>query len=61
MRNKDAMASNAPSLIYHNISPDLHPTNVEGQSLLTVRFAAAVRVQSIRITPEGVRCPGGVG
>lgn len=55
------MATSSPGLLYHANSPVLYPTNDPAQSLLTVRFASPVRVSSVRLTPEGVSCPSGIG
>ncbi|KAK4689932.1 hypothetical protein P7C73_g195, partial [Tremellales sp. Uapishka_1] len=49
-----------PQLLYHALSATLYPTNTPN-NLLAVRFSTAVRVSSIRIIPEGVRCFDGVG
>ncbi|OWZ76374.1 hypothetical protein C365_05200 [Cryptococcus neoformans Bt85] len=49
-----------PQLLYHSSSPSLYPTNTSS-SLLVLRFSGPVRVSSVRITPEGVRCPDGSG
>ncbi|KAL0245449.1 hypothetical protein I308_104575 [Cryptococcus tetragattii IND107] len=49
-----------PQLLYHSSSPSMYPTNA-CSSLLVLRFSGPVRVSSVRITPEGVRCPDGSG
>ncbi|KIR69972.1 hypothetical protein CNBG_9253 [Cryptococcus deuterogattii R265] len=49
-----------PQLLYHSSSPSMYPTNT-CSSLLVLRFSGPVRVSSVRITPEGVRCPDGSG
>jgi len=49
-----------PRLIYHNLAPTLHPSNTV-DSVLTIRFSTPVRVESIRIIPEGVESLTGIG
>ena len=59
--SKQSMGSSQPTLLYHDAAPTLYPTNIPGHNLVTIRFASPVRVESVKITPEGVQCPGGVG
>ncbi|EIW70586.1 hypothetical protein TREMEDRAFT_73513 [Tremella mesenterica DSM 1558] len=50
-----------PSLLYHDLSSPLYPTNIPGLSLLAIRLPHPVRVTSLRITPEGVLSTSGIG
>lgn len=51
-----------PRLLYHNTSPPLYPDGNSTHSVLAIRFPSPVRVQSIRLIPEGVgTLNGGVG
>ncbi|KAK8864732.1 hypothetical protein IAR55_001988 [Kwoniella newhampshirensis] len=50
-----------PSLLYHSSEPHLYPTNDPSISLLVIRFNTPVRIDSVRITPEGVRSISGPG
>ena len=49
-----------PRLVYHNLAPTLHPSNTD-ESVLTIRFSSPIRIESIRITPEGVDSLTGIG
>ncbi|WVO15215.1 hypothetical protein L204_102864 [Cryptococcus depauperatus] len=49
-----------PQLLYHSSNPTLYPTTTLS-ALLVLRFHSPVRVSSVRITPEGVRCLDSVG
>jgi hypothetical protein len=53
-------ATPIPKLLYHNLCAALHASNTD-ESVLTVRFSTAVRVESLRIIPEGVACLSGIG
>jgi hypothetical protein len=49
-----------PRLLYHTLSATLHPSNT-ADSVLTVRFSTPVRIESLRIIPEGVQTLSGIG
>jgi hypothetical protein len=49
-----------PRLLYHNLTPILHPSNSD-ESVLTIRFSSPVRIDAIRIIPEGVNSLTGIG
>jgi hypothetical protein len=49
-----------PRLLYHTLSASLHSSNTP-DSVLTVRFSTPVRIESIRIIPEGVSTLSGIG
>jgi len=49
-----------PRLLYHNPSAIPYPTNTSN-TLLTIRFPTALRISSIRISPEGVSSFTGPG
>ncbi|WWD16952.1 hypothetical protein CI109_101384 [Kwoniella shandongensis] len=51
----------SPSLLYHSSEPTLYPTNDPCTSLLVVRFNVPVRIESLRITPEGIESFSGPG
>lgn len=45
-------------LVYHG-TPSLYP---DGDGRMgAVRFSQPVRLASLRVIPDGVECPGGVG
>lgn len=43
-----------PILLYHNTSPQLYPEDSSSNNVLAIRFPSPVRIQSIRLIPEGV-------
>ena len=47
-------------LLYYNLHATPYPTN-SSSNLLAIRFAAPVRIASLRITPEGVESIDGIG
>jgi hypothetical protein len=49
-----------PRLLYHTLSATLHPSNTT-DSVLTIRFSTPVRIESLRIIPEGVPTLSGIG
>jgi hypothetical protein len=49
-----------PRLLYHTLSATLHPSNTT-DSVLTIRFSTPVRIESLRIIPEGVETLSGIG
>ena len=49
-----------PRLLYHTLSATLHPSNTT-DSVFTVRFSQPVRIDSLRIVPEGVQTLSGIG
>jgi len=49
-----------PRLLYHTLSATLHPSNTS-DSVLTIRFSTPVRIESLRIIPEGVQTLSGIG
>jgi hypothetical protein len=49
-----------PRLLYHTHSATLHPSNTP-DSVFTIRFSTPVRIESLRITPEGVQTLSGIG
>jgi hypothetical protein len=54
------MTSATPRLLYHTLSATLHPSNTP-DSVLTIRFSTPVRIESLRIIPEGVQTLSGIG
>jgi hypothetical protein len=52
--------SPVPQLLYHNLLAPLYPSNTS-DNVLTIRFPTTVRVESIRIAPEGVETLSGIG
>jgi hypothetical protein len=52
--------SPVPQLLYHNLLAPLYPSNTS-DNVLTIRFPTAVRVESLRIAPEGVETLSGIG
>jgi hypothetical protein len=49
-----------PRLLYHTLSATLHQSNTS-DSVLTIRFSSPVRIESLRIIPEGVPTLSGIG
>ena len=49
-----------PRLLYHTLSAALHPSNTP-DSVLAIRFSTPVRIESLRIIPEGVQTLSGIG
>ena len=53
-------AESIPQLLYHALLATLHPSNTP-DSVLTIRFSQPVRIDSIRIIPEGIQTFSGLG
>lgn len=54
------MAS-TPRLLYHELLPATYPTSDGSENVVAVRFTSPVRLDSLRIHPEGVATLGGIG
>lgn len=55
-----SLIQSIPRLLYHNLSATLHPSN-SSDSVHTIRFSTPVRIESLRIIPEGVQTLSGIG